>query len=72
MLILISPCLLVTSRDFQLTHRDLGIPVSSWIAVKPNRAELPSNVNLPRLGAELHHLDDPGNVGRIKAYKYNS
>jgi len=53
MLVLIGSCLFVVSRDFHLTHRDLGIPVGSWVAAEPNGRGLPSSVNPPRLRAEL-------------------
>jgi hypothetical protein len=43
----------VSSRDFHLVHRDLGIPVGSWVAVEPNGMGLPSSVNPLRLGATL-------------------
>jgi hypothetical protein len=42
MFILICLYSFVVSKDFHLTHRDLGIPVGSWIAVEPNEMELPS------------------------------
>jgi len=43
----------VSSRDFHLAHRDLGIPVGSWAAVEPNGAGPPSSVDPPKLGAAL-------------------
>jgi hypothetical protein len=53
MLILIGSCLIVVSRDFHLVHKDLGIPMGSWVAVEPNGTGLPSTFNPPRLRAEL-------------------
>jgi len=53
MVILISSCLFIASRDFHLAHRDLGIPVGSWVAVEPNGTGLPSTTSPPRLGASL-------------------
>jgi len=43
----------VASREFHLVHRDLGIPVSSWVAIEPNGIRLPSTLNPPKLGAKL-------------------
>jgi len=43
----------VSPRDFHLAHRDLGIPVGSWVALEPNGTGLPSRLSPPRLGALL-------------------
>jgi hypothetical protein len=43
----------VSSRDFHLAHRGLGIPVGSWVAVEPNGTVLPSRLSPLRLGAGL-------------------
>ncbi len=32
----------IASRDFHLAHRALGIPMGSWVVVKPNGMGLPS------------------------------
>jgi hypothetical protein len=53
MLILISSCLFIASRDFHLTHRVLVTTVGSWAAVEPNGTVLPSRLSPRRLGAEL-------------------
>jgi hypothetical protein len=43
----------VSSRDFHLVLRDLGIPMGSWVAVEPNGTGLPSRLSPRRLGALL-------------------
>jgi len=43
----------VSSRDFHLAHRNLGIPVGSWVAVEPNGMGLPFTFSPRRLGAVL-------------------
>jgi hypothetical protein len=43
----------VSSRDFHLAHRDLEIPVGSWVAVEPNGTGLPSRLSPLRLRAVL-------------------
>ncbi|MEM0237679.1 MAG: hypothetical protein QXP97_06520, partial [Desulfurococcus sp.] len=42
-----------SSRDFHLAHRDLGIPVGSWVAFDPNGTRVTSRIDPPRLGALL-------------------
>jgi len=44
------------SRDFYLAHRDLLIPMGSWVAVEPNGVGLPSMFNPMELGAMLPSL----------------
>src|SRR5579885_3527334 len=44
---------MVSSRDFNLAHRDLFIPMGSWAAVEPNGMGLPSRLCPGWLGALL-------------------
>jgi len=53
MFILIISRLFVASRGFRLAHRDMGIPMGSWVAVEPNGTWLPSTGSPPGLGALL-------------------
>ena len=38
----------VASRDFHLPHRDMGIPMGSWVAVEPSGMGLPSMLKNPK------------------------
>jgi len=65
----------VSSRDFHLAHRALGIPVGSWVAVEPNGTGLPSTLNPPRLGAGLPSPRRRLPVGMLSlegGYKYTT
>jgi hypothetical protein len=37
-----------SSRDFHLPHRDMDIPMGSWVAVEPSGMGLPSRVETPK------------------------
>ncbi|HWQ16639.1 MAG TPA: hypothetical protein VNL13_02275 [Sulfolobales archaeon] len=46
---------MVVSRDFCLAHRDLGIPMGSWVAVESKGTWLPSSFAPGGLERCLHH-----------------